>query len=497
MDDLFHFLWINEDGEPLLPEMQLISLRSFIAHCHKVVLWTYYPIANVPQGAEVRDGNLILQLDYNLYEKRYFSNIFRYHLLYKVGGWWIDMDVVCMKPFVFKEPHVFASYDNSYDNKHSLNNNVIRAPKGSWIMKDWIMISKAIMDKKDDTPLILGPTLITEYFRTRKELRHLVMHSQFFNQLPVHTVVEKLAMMPYDPKLLEGSYGVHFYGWMWRPPHQVRLRREDYVYESFYCTMARKYLLPQEQWVLYREPIDTREEFGFMWTNEDPLLPEMQLMCLKSFLAFGHRVVLYTYGNFTNIPEGIEVREGKRIFPFNPRGKEPRFFSDLFRYHMLYNLGGWWIDMDVVCMKPFVFKEPHVFSLFDDSRTRYRFMNNDVIRAPKGSWIMKEFIELTKELIDKRPNINLIAGPDLLSRYFRDNRQFDSLVKEAIYFNQFPIATIVQQLAMMPYDPKLLQDPRVTGVHLCSWVWRTSKHKREEYHPESFYCQKVTQYLSN
>jgi mannosyltransferase OCH1-like enzyme len=27
-------------------------------------------------------------------------------------------------------------------------------------------------------------------------------------------------------------------------------------------------------------------------------------------------------------------------------------FSELFRYKVLYELGGWWSDMDVVCLKP-------------------------------------------------------------------------------------------------------------------------------------------------
>lgn len=586
MDELFHFLWINEDPSSRsdLPEMQLMSLRSFLSFGHKVILWTYTPISNVPSGAEVRDGTEILKLDYNVYEKRYFSNVFRYHLLFRLGGWWVDTDVICMKPFVFEEPHVFASYDDSYDNPHSLNNNVIKAPKGSWIMKDWIKICEKVMEAKDNTPLILGPLMITTYFKVRKELRYLVKPRIFFNQLNAKTVVENLAMLPYNsgilypstihtgpkvptgpvehngpsrtdgpytsilhsrsgrhsepytsivssrpckhsvplgcvdkgidgslvPQCSEGDvYGVHFYGWMWRPPHQVRLTRKNYNPDSFYCQMARRYLLPWEYWenggsigpdnsrcdYIPMEPLDRREEFSFMWVSKDEEIPEMQLMSLKSFLAHGHRVVLWIYGHLSNIPSGVEVREGKKIFPFNPLGREPRFFSDLFRYHLLYTIGGWWIDMDVVCMKPFEFKDPHVFSLFDDNRDRYRFMNNDVIRAPKGSTIMKEFMELTRCYIETKPNINLIAGPDLLSKYFRLNRQYDKFLKESIYFNQFPINVIMDKLALQPYDPSMLSDPRITGVHLCAWIWRNSKHKREDYHPESFYSLKVKEYL--
>ncbi len=38
-----------------------------------------------------------------------FSNFFRYKLLLDRGGWWVDADTICLRPFDFREPFVFAS----------------------------------------------------------------------------------------------------------------------------------------------------------------------------------------------------------------------------------------------------------------------------------------------------------------------------------------------------------------------------------------------------
>ena len=37
-------------------------------------------------------------------------------------------------------------------------------------------------------------------------------------------------------------------------------------------------------------------------------------------------------------------------------------FSDIFRYKMLYENGGYWVDLDMICLKKLNFKEPFVFS---------------------------------------------------------------------------------------------------------------------------------------
>ena len=44
-------------------------------------------------------------------------------------------------------------------------------------------------------------------------------------------------------------------------------------------------------------------------------------------------------------------------------GSEIRYFSDIFRYAVLYEHGGLWMDTDVILLRPFPFRGDHFFNL--------------------------------------------------------------------------------------------------------------------------------------
>jgi len=82
-----------------------------------------------------------------------------------------------------------------------------------------------------------------------------------------------------------------------------------------------------------------------------------QWLCMKSFLEHGHRFALYVYDS-TGVPDGVEVRDAQTILPrdrifFYKQGEgagSVSGFSNLFRYKLLCDRGGWWVDTDVVCL---------------------------------------------------------------------------------------------------------------------------------------------------
>jgi len=127
-------LWV---GDALTP-MERLSLSSFVAHGHDVDLYAYDDVAHVPDGVTLRDASTILPRS-SIF--RYtgngslagFSNFFRYKLLLERGGWWVDTDVVCLRPFDFDREHVFAGELS----KHVpvVASCVIRAPIGSPAME--------------------------------------------------------------------------------------------------------------------------------------------------------------------------------------------------------------------------------------------------------------------------------------------------------------------------------------------------------------------------
>jgi len=95
--ELVNGLWIGELGD-----MQKLSMESFLKQGHKYVLWVYDRPKGIPKGVIVKDANEILDKKYifrhwsgNLAT---FADIFRYKLLYERGGWWVDLDLINLRP---------------------------------------------------------------------------------------------------------------------------------------------------------------------------------------------------------------------------------------------------------------------------------------------------------------------------------------------------------------------------------------------------------------
>lgn len=103
-----------------------------------------------------------------------------------------------------------------------------------------------------------------------------------------------------------------------------------------------------------------------LWIGQ---LSPLECLCLRSFVAAGHPVHLYSYGQLENVPQGVTLQDAGDILPRslvfqNQLGKGQgslAAFSDLFRYKLLLDRGGWWVDADVFCLRPFDFNTPYVF----------------------------------------------------------------------------------------------------------------------------------------
>jgi len=122
-------LWI---GTALSP-MEIMCIRSYITNGHDFHLYLYDKVLNIPEGTIIKDANEIIPQN-EIYVDSFggyvnFSNIFRYTLLYKLGGWWVDMDVCCLKPFDFDSEYVFRSHHD-----FPVVGNIMKCPAGSELM---------------------------------------------------------------------------------------------------------------------------------------------------------------------------------------------------------------------------------------------------------------------------------------------------------------------------------------------------------------------------
>jgi Glycosyltransferase sugar-binding region containing DXD motif len=99
-----------------------------------------------------------------------------------------------------------------------------------------------------------------------------------------------------------------------------------------------------------------RQRFQSFWWGE-PLSP-YEWLSLKSFADFGHAFDLHTFDPDLVVPSGVRVCDASEIADRNELfvyeegfGKgSPAAFADVFRYKLLAQKGGWWVDTDVVCL---------------------------------------------------------------------------------------------------------------------------------------------------
>jgi len=100
-----------------------------------------------------------------------------------------------------------------------------------------------------------------------------------------------------------------------------------------------------------------------LWIGNE--LSTLEQLCIKSFLKNDHEFHLYTYGDINNIPEGTTVKDAGEIIPseeiFMYSTGTYSVFADWFRWELLFQKGGFWVDMDEICLKPFDFDTDLIF----------------------------------------------------------------------------------------------------------------------------------------
>lgn len=211
MTDIVQSLWIG----PRLTAMERLSVESFLRHGHEFHLYTYGDVAGVPEGTRIRDGNEILPEEQIFFYRDFhsvsgFSNFFRYKLLFERGGWWVDADMVCLRPFDFPTPHVFASEVSK--GVTCVSSGAIRAPRGS----EAIGWAWEVCQSKDPSTLRwgeTGPSLVQAAVE-RFSLQDAVQAPTVFCPLP-YTDWERL-LDPEPPSLPDDAAAVHLWNEMWR-----------------------------------------------------------------------------------------------------------------------------------------------------------------------------------------------------------------------------------------------------------------------------------------
>jgi len=157
-------------------------------------------------------------------------------------------------------------------------------------------------------------------------------------------------------------------------------------------------------------------------------------LSLTSFVRLGHAVQLYSYRPLRPI-EGVEAVDAARILPESevfsyadgPGKGSYAAFANLFRYKLLYDLGGIWVDTDVLGIRSMSTLPPACVAWEDQSH-----INCAVMRFPVGHALIKALYERALEL--GRGVAWGQTGPRLLTALaLADPTQLTILPRETFY----------------------------------------------------------------
>ena len=126
-----HALWIGERLGPVAGA----CLRSFVRVGHPVVLHCYDEPRDAPDGVVLSDAATLVPRDRVFTHAKtgsyaLFSNYFRYQIMQRSLGLYVDCDVVCVRP-VPTRSYLFGLQD-----VETINGAVLKLPSGSPLLGD-------------------------------------------------------------------------------------------------------------------------------------------------------------------------------------------------------------------------------------------------------------------------------------------------------------------------------------------------------------------------
>jgi len=239
-------LWIGKK----LSTLERLSITSFLENGHPFHLYLYEEVEGIPRGVIIKEASEVVS---NSSKDKFmenghvanFSDMFRYKLLFEKGGYWVDTDVVSLKPFTFNQEYIFAceTYFNKFKNKEisQVASCVIKASRGSEIM-DYCYgqsIQKSPSKLSWDE---IGPKLLTKAV-SEFNMQKYVTNNRAFCPIPwthfYSLISDKLKMVQFK-KLLENSFAIHFWNELWR--REGVDKTADFPAESIYEKLKVLYL---------------------------------------------------------------------------------------------------------------------------------------------------------------------------------------------------------------------------------------------------------------
>lgn len=201
-------------------QLELLCVNSFVKQGHDLWVWTYDRIGNCPKGATLRDANEILPessvFTYKNGSIAAFANLFRYALLMKHGGLYVDTDVIALRDASSLPTHSYLVTEKTKQQSAiRINNNVIHCPSPEHgnIIDLALAFAKQFPTEKlewGDT----GPKLLTVLHQAYPKVSFQLMPPSFAN--PVNWWECPVPLLAANSPLPEAATFLHCFNEMWR-----------------------------------------------------------------------------------------------------------------------------------------------------------------------------------------------------------------------------------------------------------------------------------------
>jgi hypothetical protein len=226
-----------------------------------------------------------------------------------------------------------------------------------------------------------------------------------------------------------------------------------------------------------------------------PLDP-LRKLCLRSQVAAGHQVTVYSFDPLPGLPDGVGNAEAEAILPhsFSERLRPPQpdgswrdwtllQFSDFFRMRLMAERAGLWLDADVLLLNPIEIDLAKPYFAWE----RPRQLGNSVLYLPAHDPIVLAFEdlieqeELTPDWLSLRHRLTFamrrlrggsnrlsdirvaIFGPAALTALARRCNE----LHHALPKNSFYAVHAEPKLFFERSDfSGLIADPEITGLHI-------------------------------
>jgi len=239
-------------------------------------------------------------------------------------------------------------------------------------------------------------------------------------------------------------------------------------------------------------------EVNSLWIGKK--LSPINIISINSFLHNSYKYNLYVYEEVENIPKGVnvldanEIKDESEVFYYRKGFSKgsPAGFACLFRYILLYERAGTWVDLDMVLLKDFEFDDDYVFVQQSLPNSSSFLVNVNLIHTKnKNKPVFKDCIDEI-ENVDKDSIRHGDMGPVL----------FDYKVKE---FNLIDYVQPTEKFCPIHWyelfnivDPTYKLPEESVGVHLWQSRWKHDGfNEYEEYDENCIYEQLKKKYLEN